>query len=95
MSISFCPGALCAMLTAAFLALDGFFSIWPHVARADSARRRIMFGNASIALATLSLLACGASSASAQLTFNIINQGTATPQMMTGFAQAVRSGPPT
>src|SRR6476646_6453920 len=33
-------------------------------------------------------LACGAPSASAQLTFNFINQGTATPQMMTGFAQA-------
>jgi hypothetical protein len=88
MSITFCPGALRAMLSAAFLALNSFFSIRPHVARADSARRRIMLGNASIALATLSLLPCGASSTFAQLTFNIINQGTATPQMMTGFAQA-------
>jgi hypothetical protein len=35
----------------------------------------------------LSLIS-GASSTSAQLTFNIINQGAATPQMMTGFAQA-------
>jgi hypothetical protein len=33
-------------------------------------------------------LACGPSSASAQLTFNITNSGTASSQMMTGFAQA-------
>src|SRR3954467_1558356 len=33
-------------------------------------------------------IACDASSASAQLTFNFTNQGTATPQMMAGFAQA-------
>jgi hypothetical protein len=47
-----------------------------------------MFRNVSFALAALSLLACGAPPASAQLTFNFINQGTATSQMMTGFAQA-------
>ncbi len=52
------------------------------------ARRRIRFGNASIALAALGLLACDAPSASAQLTFNITNNGTASSQMMTGFAQA-------
>lgn len=40
---------------------------------------------ASILILTL---ACGVPSAEAQLTFNFINQGTATPQMMTGFAQA-------
>src|SRR3954451_14563653 len=33
-------------------------------------------------------LACGPSSASAQLTFNVTNSGTASSQMMTGFAQA-------
>ena len=47
-----------------------------------------MFRNVSFSLAALGLLACGAPSASAQLTFNFINQGTATSQMMTGFAQA-------
>src|SRR6266480_4678845 len=34
------------------------------------------------------LVAGGLPSAQAQLTFNFVNQGTATPQMMTGFAQA-------
>ncbi len=34
---SFCPGALCAKLTAAFLALICLFSIGPHAARADVA----------------------------------------------------------
>jgi hypothetical protein len=47
-----------------------------------------MFRNVSFALSVLGLIAWGAPSASAQLTFNFINQGTATPQMMTGFAQA-------
>jgi hypothetical protein len=42
----------------------------------------------SFAVGALNLLVWGASSASAQLTFNVINQGSATPQMMTGFAQA-------
>jgi hypothetical protein len=38
-------------------------------------------------MSLLSQVYC-APSASAQLTFNFINQGTATSQMMTGFAQA-------
>src|SRR5216110_1725918 len=44
--------------------------------------------NFSYALAALSLIGSSAPSAPAQLTFNFINQGAATPQMMTGFAQA-------
>ena len=51
-------------------------------------RGRVIFRNFSVALAVLSLLARSVPPVSAQLTFNVINQGTATPQMMTGFAQA-------
>lgn len=47
-----------------------------------------MFRNVSFALAALMLIVRGAPPACAQLTFNITNNGTATPQMMTGFAQA-------
>ncbi len=49
---------------------------------------RAMHRKVSFALAALCLLAFDTPSASAQLTFNFINQGSATPQMMTGFAQA-------
>jgi hypothetical protein len=47
-----------------------------------------MFKNSLCVLGTLVLIAWNAPSASAQLTFNFTNQGTATTQMMTGFAQA-------
>jgi hypothetical protein len=52
---------------------------------------RVTIGQASLLLdASIFIfsLACVAPMASAQLTFNIANQGTATPQMMASFAQA-------
>ena len=57
----------------------------PEVALSAIIRQANLLLGASIFILSL---ACGAPSASAQLTFNFINQGTATPQMMTGFAQA-------
>src|SRR4029078_10338197 len=50
-----------------------------------SVRQANLFLGASIFILSL---ACGPTSSSAQLTFNITNSGTASSQMMTGFAQA-------
>jgi hypothetical protein len=47
-----------------------------------------MFRNVSFVVAATMLIAWRAPPAYAQLTFNFTNQGTATPQMMAGFAQA-------
>jgi hypothetical protein len=57
----------------------------PEVALAAILRQANLLLGASILILSLVF---GAPSTSAQLTFNFINQGTATPQMMTGFAQA-------
>src|SRR3954463_3436071 len=50
--------------------------------------RHLSLRNASFIFVTLSALAWDGPTASAQLTFNITNNGTATPQMLVGFAQA-------
>jgi hypothetical protein len=57
----------------------------PKVAQSAIRRQANLSLAASIFIISL---VCGVPPASAQLTFSFTNQGTATPQMMTGFAQA-------